>query len=104
MVTESTLATGGMTLDDATIQGFVAGLHGEALRPGDAGFDDARRVWTGMIDKSPALIARCAGVGDVIASVNFAASTTYRWRSGVVGITSAGTRRVTTVPSSTYRA
>src|SRR4051794_17748743 len=72
MVAEPTLATGGMTLDDATIQGFAAALHGELLRPGDADFDGARKVWNGMIDKTPALIARCAGVGDVIAAVNFA--------------------------------
>jgi FAD/FMN-containing dehydrogenase len=61
-----------ITLDEATVQGFDISLHGELLRPGDAGFDAARKVWNGMIDKTPALIARCAGVADVIAAVNFA--------------------------------
>jgi FAD/FMN-containing dehydrogenase len=42
------------------------------LRPDGTAYDEARRVWNGLIDKHPALIARCAGVGDVIDSVNFA--------------------------------
>src|SRR3546814_20920782 len=45
---------------------------GEMLRPGDSGFDAARRVWNAMIDRRPALIARCKGVDDVIAAVSLA--------------------------------
>ena len=45
---------------------------GELLRPGDHGFDDSRRVWNGAIDRRPGLIARCAGVADVLAVVQFA--------------------------------
>src|SRR3546814_5022638 len=45
---------------------------GEMLRPGDSGFDAARRVWNAMIDRRPALIARCKGVDDVIAVVSLA--------------------------------
>ena len=48
-------------------------------RPGDPGYDDARKVWNGIIDKRPALIARCAGVADVIAAVNFARQATICW-------------------------
>ena len=44
----------------------------DVLRQGDAGYDDARKVWNGMIDKRPALIARFTGVADVIDAVNFA--------------------------------
>ena len=39
---------------------------------GDAGYEDVRKVWNGMIDKRPALISRCLGASDVITSVNFA--------------------------------
>src|SRR6266404_1932884 len=47
-------------------------LRGQLLRPGDAGYDDARKVYNAMIDKRPGLIARCAGAADVISAVNFA--------------------------------
>jgi FAD/FMN-containing dehydrogenase len=59
-------------LDAATVQGFKTCLRGPLLRPGDAGYAEARTVWNGMIDRKPALIARCAGVADVIQAVNFA--------------------------------
>ncbi len=58
--------------DPSSFEKFKAGLRGELLRPGDASYDDARKIWNGMIDKRPALIARCAGVADVIHSVNLA--------------------------------
>jgi FAD/FMN-containing dehydrogenase len=47
-------------------------LPGRVIRPGDAEYDQARRVWNGMIDKRPAAIARCATVQDVVTAVNFA--------------------------------
>jgi FAD/FMN-containing dehydrogenase len=59
-------------LDDATIDAFRASLRGPLLRPGDGGYDEARRIWNGMIDKRPGLIAWCTGVADVIEAVNFA--------------------------------
>ena len=62
----------GKVLEDATIQAFRTGLRGPLLAPGDAGYDDTRKVWNGMIDRRPALIARCAGVADVVAAVAFA--------------------------------
>src|SRR6266568_9561189 len=61
-----------IVLDEATVQGFKTSLRGPLLRPGDIGYDDARRVWNGMIDRHPALIARCAGAADVITAVNVA--------------------------------
>ena len=59
-------------LDEATIQDLKAGLRGALLRSGDDGYDSARRVWNGMIDRGPALIVRCAGVADVIGAVDYA--------------------------------
>ncbi|MFC7046518.1 FAD-binding oxidoreductase [Halobacteriaceae archaeon GCM10025711] len=59
-------------VDDGTAQQFEAALRGRLIRPGDADYDDARAVWNGMIDRYPALIARCAGVGDVVRAVEFA--------------------------------
>ena len=59
-------------LDDTTVNELTAGFRGTLLRPGDAGYDVARRVDNAMIDRRPALIARCAGVADVLAAVRFA--------------------------------
>jgi len=50
---------------------FKARLRGPLLRPGDEGYDRARQVWNGMIDRRPALIVQCAGVADVIQAVDF---------------------------------
>jgi FAD/FMN-containing dehydrogenase len=49
-----------------------AALRGQLLGGGDAGYDNARRIWNGMFDRHPALIARCAGAADVVQAVNFA--------------------------------
>ena len=54
------------------IAGLQEGFRGELLRPQDPGYEDARKVWNGSIDRFPALITRCAGVADVIAAVKFA--------------------------------
>src|SRR4026207_1394507 len=56
----------------SNIAAFAKGLRGQLLRPGDDTFDEARRIWNGMIDKRPALIVRAAGVSDVIQAVEFA--------------------------------
>ena len=49
-----------------------AAVHGQVLVPAGDGYDEARRIWNGMIDKRPALIVRCEGTADVIAAVDFA--------------------------------
>ena len=67
-----TLTGADSTLDEAVVERFGSGLRGELLRSGDAEYEEARQLWNGVIDKRPALVARCAAVGDVIDSVNFA--------------------------------
>jgi FAD/FMN-containing dehydrogenase len=47
-------------------------FRGALLRPHEEGYDEARRVWNGAIDRRPALIARCAGADDVVEAVRFA--------------------------------
>jgi FAD/FMN-containing dehydrogenase len=49
-----------------------AAFQGQQFRPGDDGYDGARAVYNAMIDKHPALIARCSGVADVVDAVNLA--------------------------------
>jgi hypothetical protein len=49
----------------------IDGFSGEQLRPGDAGYDEARVVWNGLFDRHPALIARCISTDDVVAAVNY---------------------------------
>jgi FAD/FMN-containing dehydrogenase len=61
-----------VTLSRSDVEDFRAGLRGQLLLPDAAGYDDARKIFNGMFDKRPALIARCAGEGDVVRSVNFA--------------------------------
>src|SRR6266496_879821 len=72
MVAQQTASLGGRTLEEAAVQALQADLRGHLLRPGDAGYDAARMVFNGMIDRRPALIARCAGAADVVAGVRFA--------------------------------
>ncbi len=59
-------------LDGAGVGDFATRLRGEVLQKGDAGYEEHRKVWNGMIDKYPLLIARCTCVEDVVTSVNFA--------------------------------
>ncbi len=54
------------------IAGLQDGFRGELLRPQDLGYEDARKVWNGSINRFPAIIARCAGVADVVTAVKFA--------------------------------
>lgn len=53
------------------VEQFKANLSGELILPGDEAYDAARKVYNGMIDRHPRMIARCADVADVITAVNF---------------------------------
>jgi FAD binding domain/Berberine and berberine like len=59
-------------LDDLVINRLARGLHGRLIRPGDDDYERARRVWARMVDRRPALIARCADREDVTAAIKFA--------------------------------
>lgn len=58
-----------------SIDQLKARLRGELIQPSDPAYEAARKVHNGMIDKRPALIAKCVDVADVIACVNFARET-----------------------------
>ena len=60
------------TLSDEAITTLAEVLRGRLVQPSDADYDHTRAVWNGMVDKHPALIVQCAGVADVVTSVNFA--------------------------------
>ncbi len=51
---------------------FKASLRGGLIQPNDEGYDAARKVYNGMIDRRPQLVARCSDVADIISAVNFA--------------------------------
>jgi len=58
-------------LEDATIEQLRSTIGGELILPDDPAYQDARRVWNGMVDRYPALIVRCASTADVVAAVTF---------------------------------
>ncbi len=59
-------------LSAATVEAFADAMTGAVVGPRDPGYGEARRVWNGMIDRRPALIARCASTSDVVHAVDFA--------------------------------
>src|SRR3972149_834683 len=59
-------------VDEARVPELRRAFSGRVLRPGDDGYEDARKLHNGLIDKRPGLIARCAGLGDIVDAVKFA--------------------------------
>lgn len=73
-MTQTTIATPegtSKTLPEETIEAFNQRLRGPLLFPSDAGFEEATRIWNGMIEKTPALVVQPSGTADVVASVDF---------------------------------
>ena len=66
------LSGGETTIERAAVQDLRASLSGTLLARGEEGYESARHVWNGMIDKQPALIARCTKTVDVVHAVTFA--------------------------------
>ena len=62
----------GAGISGAEVAGLRRGFQGQVLLAGQGGYHEARRVWNAMVDRHPALIARCASPADVAAAVGFA--------------------------------
>ena len=58
--------------DSAKVDQLRKGFSGKVLTPEDGDYDEARKIWNAMVDKRPAIIARCAGTRDAVKAVNFA--------------------------------
>ena len=61
-----------MTVVEERVGALAAEFTGTLLRPGDSGYDEARRIHNGLIDKRPAVIARCRSAADVARAIGFA--------------------------------
>lgn len=71
-MTMHTLRVQTRTEDRDAVDKFARAFRGELIQPDDPGYEQARKVWNGLIDRHPALIARCSEPSDVVAAVNFA--------------------------------
>jgi FAD/FMN-containing dehydrogenase len=60
------------TITSEGLVGLRAALGGQALLPGDSGYDQARTVWNATVDRRPGLVVRCVGPSDVIQAMRFA--------------------------------
>ena len=74
-------------LEVGLIEQLRTGFEGEIILPSDHGYENARKIWNAMIDKRPAIIARCATTSDVRVSSN--ASSGCAWMSRRIAVSSA---------------
>jgi FAD/FMN-containing dehydrogenase len=72
MTTHPATLSGATSINESALEALRAGFGGDLIQSGDPEYDAARQIFNGMIDRRPALIARCLGPADVIAAVNFA--------------------------------
>src|SRR5438105_14428677 len=78
-------------LRPSIMQELEVHLRGELICPNDQGYEAARKVWNGMIDKYPAAIVRCADVVDVVHAVQFARDLQLLVAGSSVGYSMRGT-------------
>ena len=71
-ITINKLKGGITTITPDALVPLRAALGGQALLPGEPGYDQARTVWNATVDKHPSLVVRCAGPSDVIQAMRFA--------------------------------
>lgn len=71
-VTLRDLNSGSKPVKSEAIENLSAALRGVVIKPGEAGYDDSRSLWNGMIDRKPGLVIRAVGTGDIQVAVNFA--------------------------------
>jgi FAD/FMN-containing dehydrogenase len=60
-----------VALQDGTVDALRGAVGGQVITPADADYEEARKVWNGMVDRHPAVIVRCASTADVSAAVDF---------------------------------
>ena len=84
----------GVMLDEAALAELEGTFRGDVVPTTHSSYDEHRKIWNGSIDRHPALIARCAGVADVISAVKFGRN------DGVAG---CGAERGTLVPGTVCR-
>ncbi len=83
-------------LDQAALNALEESFRGQLVRRSDSDYDERRKIWNGSIDRRPALIARCAGVADVIAAVRFARERGFGSRFEVAATATRASRPATT--------
>jgi hypothetical protein len=90
---------GASEMSDVTIEGAVEllgeALSGPVLSPRDPGYEAVRRVHNGLIDRHPAIIARCVHTADVVDAVRFGRSEGWRSRCAAAATTSPAGRSPT---------
>ena len=82
-------------LDRAALEGLADSFRGQLVGRSNADYDDRRKIWNASIDRRLALIARCAGVADVIAAVRFAREQGLWSRFEAEGTATRGCRSAT---------
>ena len=68
----TTTRSDGRAIDEETVGQFQSALRGDLIGANDPRYQEARKIWNGMIDKRPALIARCSGTADVVSAIRSA--------------------------------